>query len=50
MALLLINRGIKQVRPLEGGLHAWLELSYPFVSVDLALLGAAALVPGTDSP
>ena len=29
MALLLRAKGIKRVRPLEGGLEAWRNLGYP---------------------
>ena len=29
MALLLMDKGIVRVRPLEGGLDAWLALDYP---------------------
>ena len=29
MALKLRRRGIRRVRPLEGGLEAWLALGYP---------------------
>ena len=31
MALLLLDRGIARVRPLLGGLDAWLALNYPVV-------------------
>jgi len=29
VALLLRQKGIKRVRPLEGGLDAWTKLGYP---------------------
>ena len=29
MALLLMGQGIVRVRPLEGGLDAWIALGYP---------------------
>ena len=29
MALLLRNKGVKRIRPLQGGLDAWRELGYP---------------------
>jgi 3-mercaptopyruvate sulfurtransferase SseA len=29
VALLLRNRGVKHIRPLQGGLDAWRELGYP---------------------
>jgi rhodanese-related sulfurtransferase len=29
VALLLMDRGIVRVRPLQGGLDAWLALDYP---------------------
>jgi 3-mercaptopyruvate sulfurtransferase SseA len=29
VALLLRNKGIKHIRPLQGGLDAWRELGYP---------------------
>jgi hypothetical protein len=29
VALRLKNRGITRVRPLEGGMNRWLELSFP---------------------
>jgi hypothetical protein len=31
VALLLMDRGISRVRPLHGGLDAWLALDYPVV-------------------
>jgi len=34
VALLLKRRGIKRVRPLEGGLDAWRERGYPIVSAE----------------
>jgi hypothetical protein len=38
VALSLINRGVKNVRPLQGGLTAWLEASYPSMEIDLTVL------------
>jgi len=35
VALLLRAKGITRVRPLEGGLDAWLEYNYPFVTENL---------------
>jgi rhodanese-related sulfurtransferase len=29
VALLLRNKGVKRIRPLQGGLEAWRELGYP---------------------
>jgi len=29
VALLLRNKGIRNIRPLQGGLDAWRELGYP---------------------
>jgi hypothetical protein len=29
VALLLRNKGVKRIRPLQGGLDAWRELGYP---------------------
>jgi rhodanese-related sulfurtransferase len=34
VALLLRNKGITRVRPLEGGLDAWRERGYPIVSAE----------------
>jgi len=31
VALLLMRRGIKRIRPLAGGLEAWRELGLPLV-------------------
>jgi rhodanese-related sulfurtransferase len=36
VALLLRKKGIKRIRPLEGGLDAWRERGYPLVTVTLA--------------
>jgi rhodanese-related sulfurtransferase len=36
VALLLRKNGIKQIRPLQGGLDAWRERGYPLVTVTLA--------------
>jgi len=35
VALLLRKQGIKQIRPLEGGLEAWREHKYPVAHVKL---------------
>jgi len=32
VALLLRNKGVKRIRPLQGGLDAWRELGYPLQS------------------
>jgi 3-mercaptopyruvate sulfurtransferase SseA len=37
VALLLRNKGVKHIRPLQGGLDAWRDLGYP-----LQVLAAAA--------
>jgi 3-mercaptopyruvate sulfurtransferase SseA len=29
VALLLRNKGVKRIRPLEGGLDAWRDMGYP---------------------
>jgi len=36
VALLLRKKGIKQIRPLQGGLDAWRERGYPLATVTLA--------------
>jgi rhodanese-related sulfurtransferase len=33
VALLLRNRGVKRIRPLQGGLEAWRERGYPLASI-----------------
>jgi rhodanese-related sulfurtransferase len=33
VALLLRRKGIKRIRPLEGGLNAWRERGYPMVNL-----------------
>jgi rhodanese-related sulfurtransferase len=33
VALLLRNRGILRIRPLEGGLEAWRERGYPLTTI-----------------
>ncbi|HEY7167441.1 MAG TPA: hypothetical protein VIB79_22960 [Candidatus Binatia bacterium] len=35
MALLLRAKGITRVRPLEGGIDAWLAHNFPFVTESL---------------
>jgi 3-mercaptopyruvate sulfurtransferase SseA len=35
VALLLRNKGVKRIRPLEGGLAAWRDLGYPMQTVPL---------------
>jgi rhodanese-related sulfurtransferase len=35
VALLLRAKGITRVRPLEGGIDAWLAHNFPFASEDL---------------
>jgi len=32
VALLLRKNGVKRIRPLEGGLHAWRERGYPLAA------------------
>ncbi|HWP57654.1 MAG TPA: hypothetical protein VNL14_07195 [Candidatus Acidoferrales bacterium] len=36
MALLLRDKGITRVRPLEGGIDAWLAHNFPFVTAERA--------------
>jgi rhodanese-related sulfurtransferase len=36
VALLLRAKGITRVRPLEGGIDAWLAYNFPFVTENLA--------------
>jgi len=33
VALLLRNKGVKRIRPLQGGLDAWRDLGYPLKTV-----------------
>jgi len=33
VALLLRKKGVKRIRPLEGGLDAWRDLGYPLQTV-----------------
>jgi rhodanese-related sulfurtransferase len=35
VALLLRNKGVRHIRPLQGGLDAWRERGYPLVSAAL---------------
>ena len=42
MALLLKRKGITRVHPLEGGLEAWMALSYPIQAVQLPVAAAEA--------
>jgi 3-mercaptopyruvate sulfurtransferase SseA len=35
VALLLRHKGVKHIRPLEGGLEAWRDLGYPLQTVEL---------------
>jgi rhodanese-related sulfurtransferase len=35
VALLLVAKGITRVRPLEGGIDAWLAHNFPFATADL---------------
>jgi hypothetical protein len=35
VALLLVAKGITRVRPLEGGIDAWLAHNFPFATEDL---------------
>jgi 3-mercaptopyruvate sulfurtransferase SseA len=36
VALLLRNKGVKRIRPLQGGLDGWRERGYPLTNVSLA--------------
>jgi 3-mercaptopyruvate sulfurtransferase SseA len=36
VALLLRNKGVKRIRPLQGGLDAWRELGYPLQTVEVS--------------
>jgi rhodanese-related sulfurtransferase len=36
VALLLRKKGIKRIRPLQGGLEAWRERGYPLVTAALS--------------
>jgi len=44
VALLLRQKGIKRVRPLEGGLDAWRALGYPRQRADAGGIEGAAQV------
>jgi hypothetical protein len=33
VALLLRSRGVKRIRPLQGGLEAWRDRGFPLVSI-----------------
>jgi len=33
VALLLRNKGVKRIRPLQGGLEAWRDLGYPLQTI-----------------
>jgi rhodanese-related sulfurtransferase len=35
VALFLRNKGVRRIRPLQGGLDAWRERGYPLVSTAL---------------
>jgi 3-mercaptopyruvate sulfurtransferase SseA len=35
VALLLRNKGVRRIRPLQGGLDAWRDLGYPLQAVTL---------------
>jgi 3-mercaptopyruvate sulfurtransferase SseA len=37
VALLLRRKGIKRIRPLEGGLDAWRKRGYPMDTVTIAV-------------
>jgi len=37
VALLLRKKGIKRIRPLEGGLDAWRKRGYPMDAVTIAV-------------
>ena len=45
MALLLRQRGITRVRPLEGGLEAWRKLSYPLEDQQIEPPAAGGILP-----
>jgi 3-mercaptopyruvate sulfurtransferase SseA len=36
VALLLRNKGVKHIRPLQGGLDAWRDLGYPLQILSVA--------------
>jgi rhodanese-related sulfurtransferase len=36
VALLLRKKGIRRIRPLQGGLEAWRDRGYPLVTVTLS--------------
>jgi len=36
VALLLRNKGVKRIRPLQGGLDAWRDLGYPLQTVPVS--------------
>jgi 3-mercaptopyruvate sulfurtransferase SseA len=42
VALLLRKQGIKQIRPLQGGLDAWRERGYPITSITVTSVTASA--------
>jgi len=36
VALLLRNKGVKHIRPLQGGLDGWRELGYPMEMIQVS--------------
>jgi 3-mercaptopyruvate sulfurtransferase SseA len=38
VALLLRKKGVKRIRPLEGGLDAWRELGYPLQMMQVSMV------------
>jgi 3-mercaptopyruvate sulfurtransferase SseA len=35
VALLLRHKGVKRIRPLQGGLEAWRDLGYPLQTISI---------------
>ncbi|HEV2227717.1 MAG TPA: DedA family protein/thiosulfate sulfurtransferase GlpE [Steroidobacteraceae bacterium] len=50
VARLLMNHGFRQVRPLRGGLEAWIEAGHPVEAFALPAPGAAADPPPAPQP
>jgi len=42
VALLLRQKGVKRIRPLEGGLAAWRERGYPLANVKLTQISTSS--------
>jgi 3-mercaptopyruvate sulfurtransferase SseA len=43
VALLLRKKGIKRIRPLQGGLAAWRERGYPLATIKLTQISSERL-------